>query len=192
VRNKGWAYKRLKNQANQGQRVSAMHSQANRIHKFMVMLCAVTLLAACEGTNTTSVTPIATEPDIVTAKLAQAADKASHALDTISGIEQQRAPATPAIEDYTNAPPNLTQPITIRWSGPIEKVAKVLADRAGYRFRTKGSAPPVPLSVNIDVYQQPLIHVLRDLGLQAGQRADLAVDAQSGVVEIRYAPADKS
>lgn len=153
----------------------------------LLALGCIGLLAACEQTS--NVTPVAAEPDIVTAKLEQAADKASHALDTISGIEQQRAPASPPIEDYSGAPSNLTQPITIRWSGPIEQITKTLADRAGLRFRVKGSIPPVPLTVTVDVYEQPLIHVLRDIGLQVGQRADLAVDAQGGVVEIRYAPA---
>ena len=147
------------------------------------------MLAGCE--QTLDVKPVATEPDIVTVKLAQAADKAAQALDSISGIEQQRGPA-PAPEDYTNAPPNLMQPVTLRWSGPIEQITKTLAERAGLRFRVKGSVPPVPLTVNIDVYQQPILHVLRNIGLQAGHRADLQVDGAAGVVEVRYAPADKS
>jgi len=155
-----------------------------------MILGSVALLAACE--QTTTVAPVATEPDIVTAKLEAAADKASKALDSIASIQQQRKPASPPIEDYTAAPPNLMQPITIRWAGPIEQIAKTLADRAGMQFRVKGSMPPAPLTVSIDVYQEPLVHVLRDIGLQAGDRADLAVDARNGVVEIRYASIDKS
>ena len=135
--------------------------------------------------------PVATEPDIVTAKLQMAADKASDALDTIARVDQMRAPASPPVENLAGAPPNLTQAISVRWSGPIEVLTKSLADRAGLRFRVKGSIPPVPLTVSVDVYQQPLIHVLQNIGLQAGQRADLAVDSQNGVIEIRYAPADK-
>lgn len=160
--------------------------------RFSPVLLAVSFLflAGCEQSMT--VTPVATEPDIVTVKLAAAADKASQALDNIAAIEQQRSPATPPLEDYGNAPANLLQPITIRWSGPIEQITKALADRAGMRFRIKGNRPPVPLTVDVDVYQQPLIHVLRDIGLQAGTRADLAVDASGGVVEIRYAAADTS
>ncbi len=157
---------------------------------FRMLVAGTLLLAACEHTAT--VTPVATEPDIVTAKLEQAADKASAALDSIAGIEQQRAAATPPVEDYSSAPANLMQPITIRWSGPIEQIGKTLADRAGLQFRTKGRVPPVPVTVTIDVYQQPLIHVLRNIGLQAGERADLAVDARGGVVELRYASIDRS
>jgi defect-in-organelle-trafficking protein DotD len=154
------------------------------------MLPFLALLSGCEEPPT--VRPVATEPDIVTVKLTEAADKASKALDSIAAIEQARTPVTPPLEDFTNAPPNLVQPVTIRWSGPIESIAKTLADRAGMRFRTSGHQPPIPLTVTVDVYQQPLIHVLRDIGLQVGQRADLAIDGQGGFIEIRYAPPDKS
>jgi hypothetical protein len=159
-----------------------------RSHHFLILPCLVAL-AGCDHTMT--VKPVATEPDIVTVKLAQAADKASAALDSISGIEQQRGPA-PAVEDYSNAPQSLMQPVTLRWSGPIEQVTKTLAEKAGYHFHVKGNVPPVPLTVNIDVYQQPILHVLRNIGLQAGHRADLGVDAAGGMIEVRYAPADKS
>lgn len=157
---------------------------------FLLLLGGLALLAGCTGQ--TSLTPVATEPDIVTVKLAQAADKASKALDSIAGIEQQRAPAAPPVEDYSNVPSNLMLPVSIRWSGPIEQVTKVLAEQAGMRFRVKGNVPSVPLTVTVDAYQQPIIHVLRDIGLQAGHRADLAVDGAGGFVEIRYAASDQS
>jgi defect-in-organelle-trafficking protein DotD len=156
----------------------------------LLVLPFLVLLAGCE--EPPNVRPVATEPDIVTVKLSEAADKASKALDSIAAIEQAKTPTTPPLEDFSNAPPNLEQPVTIRWSGPIEAIAKTLAERAGMRFRVSGHQPPIPLSVSVDVYQQPLIHVLRDIGLQVGQRADVAIDGQSGVIEIRYAPPDRS
>lgn len=156
----------------------------------LLMFTGLIFLVSCEGHA--NLTPVATEPDIVTVKLAQAADKASKALDSIAGIEQQRSPAAPPVEDYSNVPSNLMQPISIRWSGPIEQITKTLAEHAGLRFRVKGNVPPVPLTVSVDAYQQPLIHVLRDIGLQAGHRADLAIDSSNGFVEIRYAASDQT
>jgi defect-in-organelle-trafficking protein DotD len=98
----------------------------------------------------------------------------------------------PVPDDYANASPNMMQPVSIRWSGPIEQIARVLAERAGLRFRVKGRQPAAPLIVNVDAYQEPVLHVLRDIGLQAGTRADLAIDSNDGVVEVRYAAADLS
>ena len=156
-----------------------------------LLLGASLLLFACSNEQT-NITPVAAEPDIVSVKLSQAADKAAAALDSIASIEQQRAPATPPMEDYSHAPPALKQPITVRWSGPIEQIGKALADRAGMQFRVTGIAPPAPVTVSLDVYQMPLVEVLKSVGLQAGQRADLAVDGRAGVIEIRYAPIDHS
>ena len=245
---------------------------------FFLTFVSVAFLAGC---GNPTVTPVAAEPDIVTVKLAQAADKAANALDAIANIEQQRNPATPPLEDYTVArpnlmqtsvvppaapppvlmppaptqpvsmqpapvqqpvpaqsasmqpplpapvpmqpnlmpppqaqpvsmppkpaplnmaqpnpvqsnviPPSLMQPVSIRWSGGIEPLAKTLAEHAGLRFHVKGNIPPIPLTVNVDAYQLPIVHVLRDIGLQAGHRADIVVDSTNGIVELRYAPAD--
>lgn len=153
------------------------------------MLILLTSVAAASCANYAT-TPVATEPDLVGTRIAQAAEKASKALDTISGIEQERFPVMAGTEDYSSAPPNMTQPITVRWSGPIEQIVQTLASRAGMRYATRGKQPPVPITVAVDSYQQPLIEVLQSIGLQAGRRADIHLDGQTGVIEIRYAAAD--
>jgi defect-in-organelle-trafficking protein DotD len=169
--------------------VTAKLTRSLRIGRIFIAFGGIMVLAGC---SEPTVTPIASEPDLVTIKLAQAADKASQALDSIANIEQQRSPAIAKVDSVAaGAPPSLAQPITIRWSGPIEQITKTLADRAGLQFRVTGLASPAPITVSLDVYQQPLINVLQNIGLQAGQRADVAVDARAGVVEIRYAPIDK-
>jgi defect-in-organelle-trafficking protein DotD len=63
-----------------------------------------------------------------------------------------------------------------------------LADRASYSFVTIGNKPPTPLVVNVDVQNQPVIEVLRDIGLQMGVRSDVKVDAERRMIELHYAP----
>ncbi|MDD3182870.1 MAG: DotD/TraH family lipoprotein [Alphaproteobacteria bacterium] len=147
---------------------------------------------ALVGCSSMQLDPVATEPDLVSMRLAQAAEKAAKALDTISGIEQEREPQLPAPQDYSSAPPALTQLITVRWSGPIEQMVDTLATRAGMRYQAVGGRPNVPLLINLDVYQKPLIEVLHDLGLQAGRRADISVNSSNNTIEIRYAPVDRT
>ncbi|MCL2468735.1 MAG: DotD/TraH family lipoprotein [Alphaproteobacteria bacterium] len=150
-------------------------------------------LSGCGSSDyfTSSSRSVAVQPDLVSLRLAQSAEKASKALDVIAGIEQVRAPQLPAVEDYSMAPPALQQFITVRWNGPIEQIVEVLAGRAGMSFATSGQPAPVPILVTVDVYQKPLIEVLQGIGLQAGRRADLAVNAPNNVIEIRYAPVDR-
>ena len=152
-----------------------------------VGLFALVALAGCENP---AVVPVATDPDLVSIRIAQATEKASQALDTIAGIEQQRAPVAP-VQDFSSAPPGLSQLITVKWTGPVDQIVRTLALRGGMKFLEKGARPPVPVTVSVDAYQQPMVELLRDLGLQVGRRADLSVDASKGVIEIRYAPVDK-
>lgn len=162
---------------------------ALKISQKALLLATGVILSGC---GSMQLTPVATEPDLVSTRIAQAAEKAANALDTISGIEQQREPQLPAPQDYSAAPPALTQLVTVRWSGPIEQMVETLATRAGMTFQPVGSRPAVPLLINIDVYQKPLLEVLHDLGLQAGRRADIAVNSSNNTIEIRYAPVDRT
>jgi len=126
-------------------------------------------------------------PDKVSLMLAEAADKASNALETLAAVEQTKSPGV-SVQPIHNAPRELRRAITVNWVGPAEQIAKKLADRASYSFITIGDKPPVPLVVSIDVENKPVIEVLRDLGLQLGVRADVKVDSQRRMIEIHYAP----
>lgn len=130
---------------------------------------------------------VVTSPDKVSLMLAAAADKASNALETLAAIEQSRSPAV-SVQPIHNAPPELTRAMTITWVGPAEQLVKKLADRASYTFLTIGDKPPVPLVVSIDAENEPLIDILRDVGLQLGVRADVAVDSTRRMIEVHYAP----
>lgn len=153
----------------------------------LALLAVTVSLAACE--TPTTVTPLVAENDPVALRIAQASEKAAKALDTIAGIEQYKNPLAP-MENFVAAPQPIAQPVTITWSGPAEQIVQTLATKAGYSYQTAGAAPGIPLSVMIDAYEKPLIDVLRDVGLQLGNRADVAVDVANGIVQLRYAPTD--
>lgn len=126
-------------------------------------------------------------PDSVSAMLADAADRAASSLETLAAVEYARSPGV-AVSNIADAPPELRRGITVNWVGPVEPIAKTLAERAGYNFLAIGNQPPIPVVVSLDVQNRPLVEVLRDLGLQLGMRADIKVDAERRVVEIHYAP----
>lgn len=126
-------------------------------------------------------------PDGVSARLADAADKAAEALQTLSSIEHQRSPGV-AAAPIAGAPPELKRAITVRWVGPVEPITKTLADRASYSFLTVGTAPPVPLVVTLDVENKTVVEALREIGIQLGVQADIRVDSARRTVEIHYPP----
>ena len=119
--------------------------------------------------------------------LAEAADKASNALETLAAVEQSKAPSV-GVQPIHNAPSELMRAMTITWVGPPEQLLRKLADRASYTYLTIGNTPPVPLSVSIDAENTPVVEILRDVGLQLGLRADVKVDSERRMVELHYAP----
>jgi len=126
-------------------------------------------------------------PDPVALRLASAVDRASAALQTLASVEQARNPNA-AIQAVPYAPQELRRTVSVDWVGPIEPILRQLADRAGYQTRINGDQPPVPVVITLQARQKSVIEVLRDVGLQAGTRADVVVDANAKVVELNYAP----
>ncbi len=156
---------------------------------FLFFMCSL-LLVGC-GTakrNFTQANPqLVASPDSVSAMLADAADRASTALQTLAAVEHERT-NTVVLAPVSDAPLELRRAVTVNWIGPVETITATLADRASYNFSTLGNPPPIPLIISIDAQNRPVIDVLRDVGLQLGARADIKVDSNSRVVEIHYPP----
>jgi len=147
-------------------------------------------LVGCESTGfpvTVKDPQLVAQPDKVSMMLAQAANRASNALETLASVEQKRTPAA-RIAAIENAPPELRRAITINWIGPVDQITKLLSDRAGYQFTIMGTQPSTPVVVTVDATNTPIIEVLRSIGLQLGARANVYVDSGSHIVELNYSP----
>lgn len=152
------------------------------------VLLAGFIVSCSQGEPSRSDNPqLVASPDKVSLMLANAADRASVALETLAAVEQSRSPSV-AVGPIVGAPSELSRAITVNWVGPVEPIAKKLADRAGYMFQSIGNSPPVPIVVSVDVENQPVIDVFRSIGLQLGTRADIKVDGNRKIVEVHYAP----
>lgn len=161
-----------------------------RMSPLLPVLASLFVLTACGAVNrdfSDAHPQMVASPDSVSAMLAEAADRASLSLEKLAAIEHSRAPNA-AIAPAGNAPQELTRAVTVNWVGPVEPIAKTMAERAGYSFMPIGSPPPVPVVVSIDVENRPVIDVLRDIGLQLGVRGDVKVDSGQKIVELHYPP----
>ncbi len=154
---------------------------------FLLTFTALALSACADGTVRVRDPQLVATPDKVDAMLAQAADKSASALQTLAAVEQKRTPSA-SIAPVQGAPPELMRAITVNWVGPADQITNTLANRAGYKFQVLGETPSTPVVVSVDVTNQPLIEVLRSVGLQLGARADIRVDSSAQRVELMYAP----
>jgi defect-in-organelle-trafficking protein DotD len=154
-----------------------------KISTFLAALLLGTL-TACAQYKTDQ--QLVAEPDPVALRLSSAVDKASAALQTLASVEQARNPGV-NLQMPPSAPVELRRIVSVDWTGPIEPIARSLADRAGYQMQVNGDRPPVPVVVSLVAREKSVVEVLRDIGLQAGQRADVVVDPDRRLVELNYA-----
>ncbi len=125
-------------------------------------------------------------PDPAEMRLVEAAERAERALAALARALPAPDPggALPALHAV---PAPLRQPVTLDWTGPLETLAAALARRAGYRFLEAGRPPARPPIVTVEADAKPLIAVLRDAGLRAGNAALLTVDAAAEAIVLDWA-----
>ena len=153
---------------------------------FLVLLSSLCVLSACTAQDDSYKNPqVVADPDKVSAMLAQAADRASNALETLAAIEQSRTPGA-VDQPRTDIPAELKRGITVNWIGPVENILDTVTTRAGYKFSILGEAPANDIVVSLDIENKPIFDVLRSIGLQLGTRADVRVDSSSKIVELKY------
>ncbi len=153
--------------------------------KILSFIAILTLVSSCAYAPKTGQVQLVAEPDSVDLMLADAADRATRALETLAAMEQNQMPIK-SIAAVPNAPQELQRAVTFDWTGPIEPLVEELARKAGYRYGVIGNKPVLPITISTVANNKPLINVFRDIGMQMGARADLNIDAQTRMVEIQY------
>ncbi len=93
-----------------------------------------------------------------------------------------REPTTPG----PYVPAELQRPVSAALTGSLDGAAQALAERVGYRFSSNAKPGTVPVQVALPARAMPVIDLFRTLGTQAGQRADVLVNADLRQVEVRY------
>lgn len=93
-----------------------------------------------------------------------------------------RQPTSPG----PHVPAELQRPVSAALTGSLDQAARVLAERVGYGFASNATAGTAPVQVSLSGQPAPVIDLFRSLGAQAGQRADVLVDADRRVVEVRH------
>ena len=131
--------------------------------------------------------PMNDPSDDANIKLALAASDISRSMREVARIEKVVYP--PAQDNVISIPNayNLQTRASIDWSGPIEELTSRIAKAAHYRMQVIGQVPPIPVLVNIDVKDESLAELLRDIDYQGGNRASLRVFPNKQVIELRYA-----
>lgn len=131
--------------------------------------------------------PVVAGPDVaVLEKLASYAQQSSVSMQRLASIQIDRSGVAPV---ELRAPAGLEKPISITWSGPIDKLVKKVAEMTGYAYEGEiGSKPANQVHVSISVTNLSAFQVLADAGAQAGVAADIVIRPDQKRMAISYPP----
>lgn len=124
-------------------------------------------------------------------ELADAANSAATSLRRLAEVEQAKTPSATlnSLKPASgNIPKSLDKRITVSWVGPVSGLLKRIADNEGYKYNAIGREPAVPIIVSIEANNEQLVNVIRDAGLQSGNRAKILVNPKLMTIELAYAP----
>lgn len=157
-------------------------------YKLVILILTCALLSACAGNSVTLKKPPTNEPsDDATIKLAEAANSVSRSMLEMARIEKT---ITPPVKDNVLTIPNaynLQARASVDWSGPIGELTDRIAKAAHYKLRVLGNQPAIPVLISLDVNDESLAEILRNIDYQAGEKATIHVYPNRQVVELRYA-----
>ncbi len=154
--------------------------------KLLLLFLATALLAGCAAT-TYKKPPHNNPSDDASIKLAEAASSVSDSMLQMARVEKVIKPPS---KDNTLTIPNaynLQARASVDWSGPIAELTERIAKAAHFRLRILGKVPSVPVLISLNIEDESLAEILRDIDYQAGKRAYIHVYPNSQVIELRYA-----
>ena len=155
--------------------------------KLIILVTSALLLAGCRGLPFMK-PPLNPPSDDASIKLAEAATSVSDSMLEMARVE--KVIYRPGLKDNILVIPNafnLQARASIDWAGPIAELTARVAKAAHYRLRILGKEPAVPVLISLNVKDDSLAEILRNIDYQAGQKAYLQVFPNSQVIELRYA-----
>lgn len=123
--------------------------------------------------------------DAATVQLAEAASSISQSLTQLSAIQQANTP-TPKIYLPITRACEMTNLVSIDWSGPVGPLLDRIAHMIHYRVRKLGVPPAIPVVVTINARNTPLADIVRDIAFQCGTRACINVYSDQCILELHY------
>ncbi|MDP3560504.1 MAG: type IVB secretion system lipoprotein DotD [Legionellaceae bacterium] len=146
----------------------------------VVFLC----LGACSPTYKKP--PVNAPSTDATIQIAEAADNISHSMEVMERVDKAMHPPSPDNIRRIPSSYNLQTRASVDWAGPIEEITARIAKAADYHFIVMGKKPTIPVLINLNVQEEMLVSILRDLDYQARTKASIHVYPNRRVIELRY------
>ena len=121
-----------------------------------------------------------------TVALAESADSVNNSLITLNAVNQAANPPKDISTPPDPATYGMAIPASLDWSGPAAQAVNEVANATGYKFKTLGTPPSMPMLVSVHEQNTTLGDILRDIGLQCKDYAQIVIYPKSKTIELRY------
>lgn len=147
-------------------------------------LLLATLIAGCATTQRGTASD---EQDPAYQMLLKSARNIEQSLTLLSEAEQyEKMKQNPTQPRIFKQIPGMEQVVTMPWQGTLEQAVVRLVNFSGFTPKFVGKPPAVPILIQIGREPATVSDHLRNLGIQAGTRADLVVDPAHKIVAVVY------
>ncbi len=120
------------------------------------------------------------------AQIAEAATAIGHSLQQLSAVQMTVHPPKGLPKPYNPQAIGMDKIASIEWTGPVQPVLKEIAQATHYRLRVIGRKPSLPVLVSLDIKNQPIAYILRNIIYQVVMKANIAIYPNSRIIELRY------
>ncbi|MFZ9035715.1 MAG: DotD/TraH family lipoprotein [Francisellaceae bacterium] len=118
--------------------------------------------------------------------LSQAISQTRYSIDQLAAIKQAAAHKPVAMPFSDINASQLQQKISVSWFGPIQTVVEKIAQTVGFSYQQYGTLPIMPVFINIDYHSAPAIEVLKNIQLQANNKALISILPDEKIITLRF------
>lgn len=158
--------------------------------KPLIILSSCLLLSACAiqpYDQRRIPSPLEEANQVSNITLAEAAASVSQSITDLGETEQAAYPPVSVKEPPNPETYGMNIPTSIDWDGPVEPLVQQIANVANYKLHVLGTAPAIPIIVSISAQDTAIGDILRDVGYQSGNQAQIVVFPSTRIIELRYA-----
>ena len=130
--------------------------------------------------------PAATSNAEAQAQIAEAATAVGESMQELSAVQMTVHPPQKLKSPYNPNAIGMGKLASISWTGPVEPVLKKIAQATRYHLRVIGKPPTLPVLISLDMHNQPIATILRNITYQVVMKANIAIYPKSRTIELRY------
>ncbi|OGT63680.1 MAG: LuxR family transcriptional regulator [Gammaproteobacteria bacterium RIFCSPHIGHO2_12_FULL_45_9] len=119
-------------------------------------------------------------------QVAEAATAVGQSLQELSAVQMTVHPPQKLQKPFNPHVIGMDKMASVSWTGPVQPLLQQIADASHYKLRVLGKHPSIPVLVSLDVHNEALADILRDVTYQVVMKSDIAIYPESRTLELRY------